>query len=76
MDGTQKRLMLEELLAATVALVCLDVLCAKWGLMQPTATISAIVGVLSTLISYVVRDQSVVNKKNGSTPTEQMVKDG
>jgi hypothetical protein len=75
-DGTQKRLMLEELLLASVALTCLDVLCARWGLDQPAQTVSAAVGVLLTLISYVVRDQSVVNKNNGKTQTEPMVKDG
>jgi len=70
-----KRYMLELLLISTIMLVCLDVLCARWNLVQPETTVTALISALTVLISYVVRDQSVVNKHNGSTSTDAVVSD-
>ncbi len=75
MDGIQKQYMLELLMAATVALCCLDVLCAKWNLTAPASTIATLIGALTALITYVVRDQSVINKTNGHSPTEALPSD-
>ena len=49
---------LEVLIATTVSLCCLDVLTAKWNLMQPAAVIGQVVSALLVLIAYIVRDKT------------------